>query len=67
MTAPMSETESKDVLAALEKKRKLREDLKSISGDLDIFYKKLVGDDDSLKKIAKKKLLKITPENVIQI
>lgn len=62
---PIDGKDSKTILEAAEKKRKLREELKAIVADIETYSKKMFGDSEQLQAKAKKKLRAITPENVM--
>lgn len=55
---------SKEKLDAANVKTKLREELKIIASDTELYMKKMFGDEENLQALAKEKLKRITPETV---
>ena len=64
LSEPVTGEGSKDILQAADIKKKLREEIKTIATDLDVFYKQMFGDNEDLKNIVKKK--PIRPETMIK-
>lgn len=57
---------TKERLEAANVKTKLREELKAIAADSEVYMKKIFGEEEKVAEMAKEKLKRITPENVGQ-
>jgi hypothetical protein len=64
LSEPVKGDGSKDILQAADIKKKLREEIKIIATDLEVFYKQMFGEDEDLKNVVKKK--PVRPETMIK-